>query len=63
MYKWDTPHGWLWEKAQSWSKEEMYSVIVALSDHLDADTIQDVFQSEMEQDGYFDPERSEHGHG
>jgi hypothetical protein len=35
-----------------------------VSDHLDADTIQDMFQSEMEQDGYyFDPERSEHGHG
>jgi hypothetical protein len=59
-YKWKNPHEWLFEKMKSWSTEELYCVVDGLANRLDADTIQDLFQIEMEQDGYFDeiPERS-----
>jgi hypothetical protein len=60
-YKWENPHAWLMEKAQSWSTEQLYCAVDSLANRLDTDAIQDLFQSEMEQDGYFDktPERTE----
>ncbi len=55
-YRWGSPHEWLLEKAQSLPAAELYSIIDALAWRLDSDSIQDLFQSEMDVDGYFDKE-------
>jgi hypothetical protein len=55
-YKWDSPHDWLMEKAQSMTVEQLHSALEAVAYRLDGDSIQDLFQTEMDQDGFFDPE-------
>jgi len=59
-YRWDTPQEWLLEKAERHAKNndsaELLSIIQTLVIGLDADSIQDDFQSEMDADGYFKPE-------
>ena len=54
-YKWQTPHDWLAVRAQTDNLRELYLIIDALMWRLDADSIQDLFQSEMAADGYFEP--------
>lgn len=49
-YKWDNANEWL--RNCSIPAEE---ILIAIMDQLDSDMIQDVFQSEMEEDGYFVP--------
>lgn len=57
-YQWNNPQEWLLEKAQGYSRAsdtaELLSIIHTLVTKLDADSIQDDFQSEMDADGYFD---------
>lgn len=59
-YKWANPQEWLLEKAESYSRAsetaELLSIIQTLVLKMDADSIQDDFQSEMDADGYFRPE-------
>ena len=52
-YKWNTPHEWLMDAAQSWDSAQLYSALSSIIDKLDADTIQDLYQTEMSEDGYF----------
>lgn len=52
-YQWSNPHEWLDERAQDWEKDELLFTLLSLASHLDADTLQDLFQSEMDSDGYF----------
>jgi len=52
-YKWSTPHQWLLEAAQSWDSAQLYSALSSIIDKLDGDTIQDLYQSDMTEDGYF----------
>lgn len=56
-YKWDNPHEWLQDafRAGKVSGEEL----LLLCNELDADTIQDFFQSSMDTDGYFGVEDEE----
>lgn len=68
-YKWDSPHQWLGyyiskivrdavvlkETSPANALCVLESVIHALGERLDGDTIQDVFEDRMEYDGYFDP--------
>ena len=58
-YKWDNAHEWLFEKASEWTREELLHEFKELALKLDSDTIQDQFQSDMEQDGYFEDEDEE----
>lgn len=48
QYRWATAHDWLREKYDI--PEEVWCLL----DQVDSDTIQDYFQSEMDEDGYFD---------
>src|SRR5215469_8923213 len=52
-YKWDSPFEWLKEKADCWPAETLYKSLMDLAVQVDSDTIQDLFQTMMEEDGYF----------
>lgn len=52
-YKWDNPAEWLSEKAQSWGEDALRAALNELARHVDFDDIQDIFQDEMDADGYF----------
>jgi hypothetical protein len=52
-YKWNSPHEWLFEHAELWPAETLLRALHDLASCCDSDTIQDVFQSEMDADGYF----------
>lgn len=55
-YRWWTPGDWLAEKVgNTTDPHALRGMLYSLLDKLDSDTIQDVFQSDMEADGYFDP--------
>jgi len=53
-YKWDNPLEWLTEKANSWEKSELYCEFMELARRMDFDTLQDIYQSDMSKDGYFE---------
>ena len=59
-YKWSSPQSWLDDRVQALAEKRdvngLVEVINALIFHVDADQIQDVFQSEMDSDGYFKPD-------
>lgn len=54
-HKWNSPREWLDDKlvADELTEREVLSAIIDLVDN---DTLQDVFQAEMDADGYFDSE-------
>ena len=55
-YKWDSPGEWLLEQIDaSWTPEQVQSCARLLAHHVDSDTIQDIFQGDMEDDEYFEP--------
>jgi hypothetical protein len=63
-YKWEHPSDWLRAKVLNpspaegdvgWTEQEIESAFLALASTLDSDQIQDVFQREMDADGYFIP--------
>ena len=54
--EWSSAHDWLHDHIQAIGAEdsaELVSLTQELGNALDADTIQDLFQSDMEDDGYF----------
>lgn len=55
-YRWNTPHDWvLWQMDRHgavWAADALRVVILKV----DADTLQDIFEKEMDADGYFDAE-------
>lgn len=57
-YRWDSASEWLLEKVREKSDDPSYlmGVIDCLIDKVDSDDIQDIFQSEMDEDGYFNEE-------
>jgi hypothetical protein len=50
-----TPQEWFKFYIQDLSHAQQRREILAIAASLDSDTLQDVFQSEMEADGYFKP--------
>lgn len=56
-YKWASPGEWLRQKIQTAASEndvvELMSICNTLLPHVDNDTIQDEFQSDMDSDGFF----------
>lgn len=53
-YKWDTAHEWLIEYASKLNESQLFQEFTVLVQKLDGDTIQDLYQSEMDAQGYFD---------
>lgn len=54
-FQWVNPHQWLLEHFRDAEPDERARVATRLMQRVDADTIQDLFQAEMERDGYFEP--------
>ena len=54
MYKWNSPHEWLIEHCSQLDKAELLQIIQQLVIKHDADTIQDLYESDMDADGFFD---------
>jgi hypothetical protein len=61
-YKFDNAHEWLGHYSQHTADVKgitgLLGIIAELAGQLDADTIQDLYQSEMDADGYFDEVQS-----
>lgn len=57
-YKWDHPSDWLTEKLNGFEAGTEFGKLrefaLAIAGELDGDQIQDLFQSDMDADGYFD---------
>ncbi len=54
VYRWDCPQDWLMEKMEGMDRVTILENLRQLVSMTDADTLQDVFQTEMDDDGYFD---------
>ena len=52
-YKWDSAHEWLVHKAPQWDHDELLRTFYQVVKLLDGAQIEDLFQDEMELDGYF----------
>lgn len=52
-YKWPNAHAWLSHKVDSWNEQELLTNFKLMIANLNGDQIQDEFQHEMDQDGYF----------
>jgi len=54
MAHWNNPHEWLLEKAQQWDADELYEALRGIAYRLNGDSIQGLFKSQMDADGYLD---------
>jgi len=54
-YKWTRPYDWMADTARSWDKKALYHYSLTLAQKADPDDIQELFQQEMDEDGYFEP--------
>lgn len=59
-YRWSHPYVWLEETARGWSRDRLLLELQRLAIQHDSDTLQDLYQSEMDSDGYFDPIKPTH---
>jgi len=57
-YKWANPYEWLEYKSNMWGKNILRAELLELAQHTDFDTLQDMYQSEMDKDGYFEKEKN-----
>lgn len=53
-YKYESAQQWLQQKIAQANLEDLRSIAVSLASELDEDRIQDLFQDEMEADGFFE---------
>lgn len=51
--KWDHPSDWLMEKIEEGRERDLRMLLNTILSALDGDTIQDLFQDDMSDDGYF----------
>lgn len=54
-HKWETPYLWLNDKSKEWDKDQLREALLGIALYTDPDSLQDRFQEEMEEDGYFRP--------
>jgi len=55
-YKWAHPHDWLVDKVQSGEWDGcLHQTIIDLARNVDPDTIQEMYQEDMDADNYFKP--------
>lgn len=52
-YRWAFAYDWLEDKIHAATEAELHSFALAMAQILDSDAIQDLFQSEMQADGFF----------
>jgi len=52
-YKWDTPLEWLSSASQGWDRSQLRNAMLLIAEKCDPDELQDMFQQEMDEDGYF----------
>lgn len=52
-YQYDSPAEWLVTQAKIWDKQKLLNTVRCLVDHIDSDAIQEIFEQEMDEDGYF----------
>ena len=55
-YKYANVHEWFEQFAREQKENELFAIVIELASKLSADDLQDLFQSEMTEDGYFDSE-------
>lgn len=53
VHKLNSPHEWLLDKARHWNADTLYEALSDVIYRLDGKSIHDMFQSEMDADGYF----------
>lgn len=53
-YTYDYPSDWLNEKLDRWDATDLRSALLSIMTVLSEDDIQDIFQAEMDRDGYFE---------
>ena len=58
-YKWDRPHDWLDQYLAKLNPHESRALVRHLAMRLDADDVEEVFQDDMDADGYFDDQDAE----
>lgn len=51
---WDTPNEWLEDHARQENRRGVLDILTLIIQDLDPDVIQDLFQEEMDEDGYFE---------
>lgn len=54
-YRWNSPYEWLLFRSTHWTKDDLLGALHSIAIKTDSDTLQDIFQPEMDEDGYFDP--------
>jgi hypothetical protein len=54
-YRWSSPHAWLLDRIEEWPEDELRRCARDLALLCEADDIQNLFQQEMDDDGYFMP--------
>lgn len=54
-YKWNSPYEWLENKVKEWTPEQIKVEFLDLAQGTDSDTLQDIYQVDMYEDGYFEP--------
>lgn len=59
MYKWNNPHEWLEDYIPRMIVPRLRQTIRDLASLLDNDQLQDLFEKEMDMDGYFDEGESD----
>ena len=53
-YKWANPYEWLNEASREWDCNKLRFELMEIAVKLDSDQLQDIYQSDMDQDGYFE---------
>lgn len=53
-YRWNNPQEWLLDRVRGESPGWVFAAIETIIPLLDADFVQDLFQDEMDRDGYFE---------
>jgi hypothetical protein len=53
-YKWDSPYMWLEDKSENQDAAWLRQALLSLALLCDSDLLQDIFESEMDEDRYFD---------
>ena len=54
-YRWNYPLEWLNEKIDTWDENTLRHELKTIAALLDSDQIQDLYESDMDKDGYFTP--------
>ena len=53
-HRWASPFHWLNEKMHEWTAAEVRNALHVVAASVDYSTLQDIFQREMDEDGYFE---------